>query len=124
MCVVRKFHAFYMRAWVKKKVSESIICYQLVKQTNSNNKKKKRLCDIILITYNVFIIVYINKLILICKSIIMNNPLKASFCKKKYPITIQSHPTQIFIIYFLLKTVLKRIFKDYCCKNHLPITFC
>ena len=38
-----------------------------------------------------------------CIPITFNNPLKVCFSNKKYPITIQTRPTQIVKVYFLLK---------------------
>ena len=40
-----------------------------------------------------------------------NNPLKVCFRIKRYPITIQTRPTQIVKVYFLLKN---RLFEYYC----------
>ena len=42
---------------------------------------------------------------------------KSSLSKKKYPITIQTYPTQIVKVYFLLI----QIFKDYWCTNKFAI---
>ena len=35
--------------------------------------------------------------------ITFNNPIKVCFSNKKYPITIQTRPTQIVKVYFLMK---------------------
>jgi hypothetical protein len=46
-----------------------------------------------------------------------NNPLKVCFSNKKYLITIQTPPTQIVEVYFLLKKIIGA-------QNQLLITFC
>ena len=47
--------------------------------------------------------------------------LKDSFLNKKYFITIQTRPTQIVKVYFLLKN---RFLKIINLQNQLPITYC
>ena len=52
-----------------------------------------------------------------------NNPFKACFSNKKY-IIIQTHPTQIVKVYFLMKQKsFYHIFKDHWCSNFINITF-
>ena len=55
--------------------------------------------------------------------ITFNNPLKALFSNKKYPTTIQTHPTQIVKVYFLLKIRFRWIFKDYWCTKSIAYHF-
>ena len=57
----------------------------------------------------------------ICIPITSNNPVKVCFSNKKYAITIQTHPTQIVKVYFLLKT---RFLKIIGAQNQLAITLC
>ena len=53
------------------------------------------------------------------------NPLKVCFSNKKYPIIIQTQPTQIVKEYFSLKKmVFDRFLKIIVAQNQLPITFC
>ena len=58
-------------------------------------------------------ITYIAQIIPLCIPITLNNPLKACFLNKKYPITTQTRPTQIVKVNFLLKTWFLTNFKDY-----------
>ena len=53
----------------------------------------------------VFILKHICNAIQAGVPITLNNPSKASFSNKKYPITIQTRPTQIVKVYFLLKNL-------------------
>ena len=53
--------------------------------------------------------------------ITFNNPLKASFF---YPFTIQTQPTQIVKVYFLLKNRFNRFLKIIDAQNQLSITLC
>ena len=55
-----------------------------------------------------------------CIPINFNNLLKACFSNKKYLITIQTPPTQIEMIIFLIE---KLILKIIGVQNQLPITF-
>ena len=60
-----------------------------------------------------------------CIPITFNNPLKVSFSNKKYPITIQTHPTQIVKVYLVLENhVLIKFLKIIVKQNQLSITFC
>ena len=64
------------------------------------------------------------KLRIFCIPITFNNPLKACFSNKTYMyITIQTHPTQIVNVYFLMKFFFWRIFKDYRSKKSITYHF-
>ena len=54
---------------------------------------------------------------LICIQITFNNSLKVYFSNKKNTVTSQTRLIQIVKVYFLLKTGVKRIFKDFWCTN-------
>jgi hypothetical protein len=57
--------------------------------------------------------------------ITFNNQLKVCFSNRKYPLAIQTRPTQIVKVYFLLKTrFLTNFFKIVGAQNQLHITFC
>ena len=61
----------------------------------------------------------------ICIPITFNYPLKASFSNKKYPVTIQTQPTQIVKVYFVVKKPgFYRFLKIIGAQNQLPIIFC
>ena len=60
----------------------------------------------------------------ICIPITFNNPLKECFLYKKYLITIQTRPTQIVKVYFLLRNGFNEFLKIVGAQNQLPITFC
>ena len=53
--------------------------------------------------------------------ITFNNPLKVCFFNKKYPITIQTSPTKILKVYFLLKSFFNGFLKIIGAQNQLPI---
>ena len=55
--------------------------------------------------------------------ITFNNTLKSFFLNKEYPITIQTRPTQIVKVYFLLKNQLLTDFKDYWCTKSIIYHF-
>ena len=58
---------------------------------------------------------------LFCIPITFNNPLKACFSNKN--ITIQTHPTQVVKVHFLMKKSFQRIFKDHWCTKLITYHF-